>query len=106
MGGTSAVVVGHPANGVPLCGDGVRGCHGWAERHPRDAALLGWRLAPGQEAVGAPWWNRAYRGWVAWTVERDGFPALQLLFVELGDVDQAAERAAAVARFRQARRAT
>ena len=46
MGGTSDVTIGHPANGVPLCGGqlaGVLGCHGWTERHPRAAELLGWR---------------------------------------------------------------
>lgn len=107
MGGTSTLTIGHPANGVPLCGDGVRGCHGWAERHPDDAALLGWRLRPGQEAVGSPWWNRAYGGWVAWLVEDDGFPVLRLLFAELDDLDDPQIRAAALARYQdRSRRAS
>lgn len=27
-------------NCVPLCGDGTRGCHGWAEHNPADAQRL------------------------------------------------------------------
>lgn len=69
MGGTSDVSKGHPANGVPLCGDGVRGCHGWAERHPREAELLGWRLAPGTPALGAPFYTR--HGWRAWVQDEE-----------------------------------
>lgn len=33
-----------PSNGLHLCGDGVRGCHGWLEAHPIDADLMGWRI--------------------------------------------------------------
>lgn len=97
MGGTSDVVIGHPANGVPLCGDGVRGCHGWAEKNPRDARLLGWALAPGQDALEAPFYDRVY-GWRRWTAEamlEYVDPVLDLL-----DLD---DRLAALARYRVAR---
>lgn len=36
QGGTWA-----PANGLHVCGDGTRYCHGWIEAHPTDAMLLG-----------------------------------------------------------------
>lgn len=97
MGGTSDVAIGHPANGVPLCGDGVRGCHGWAEHNPIDAALLGWRLVAGELATVAPFWDRLY-GWRRWTA--DGF----LEYVDIvEDLDRVAERLAALARFQLAR---
>lgn len=96
MGGTSDVSIGHPANGVPLCGDGVSGCHGWAEHNPADAALLGWRLVSGEAATGAPWWDRVY-GWRRWT--DDGY----LEYVDPSELDRQDERAEAVRRFRLAR---
>jgi hypothetical protein len=97
MGGTSRVALGHPANGVPLCGDGTRGCHGWTEHHPTDAALLGWRLTHGEDPLVAPWWDRVY-GWRRWT--DDGF----LVYVdEVEDLDRLEQRSAALARFRRAR---
>ena len=97
MGGTSKVTIGHPANGVPLCGDGVRGCHGWAEHNPTDARLLGWALAPGQDPLEAPWWDRVY-GWRRWT--EDGF--LEYVDPELDLLDPML-RAEALVRYRQAR---
>ena len=115
IGGTSDVTIGHPANGVPLCGGqlaGVRGCHGWAERHPIDAELLGWRLAPGTPALGTPWWSQRWGMWLAWEEE----PALELgdgttipacpvvRFVDLNeDLDRALDRGFAYARMRLAR---
>lgn len=69
MGGTSDVTRGHPANGVPLCGSGTTGCHGWTEAHPDEARLLGWRLDPGQDALGSPFWTRY--GWKAWGEDRE-----------------------------------
>lgn len=98
MGGTSDRAVGSVANGVPLCGDGVRGCHGWAEHNPTDAALMGWRLVAGEDAEEAPWWDRVY-GWRVWHLEEGtGFP--DLLYVDVDeDLDRADERLAAVARF-------
>lgn len=97
MGGTSDHAIGHPSNGVPLCGDGVRGCHGWAEHNPTDAELLGWRLAPGADQLVAPWWDRVY-GWRRWTA--DGF----LTYVdEVEELDRLEERTEALRRFRLAR---
>lgn len=107
MGGTDNLSIGHPANGVPLCGDGTRGCHGWAEHNPTDAALLGWRLAPGEDALTAPWLNLAWGGWVRWVEQETEGPrpyvGIELLFASLGDVDRALERRRAINRYRLAR---
>ena len=119
MGGTSDVTIGHPANGVPLCGGqlaGVLGCHGWAERNPVDAELLGWRLAPGGSALGSPWWSQRWEAWLAWEEEPalevyDGAgladtipacPVVRFVDVEL-DLDRVDDRRAALARMRLAR---
>jgi len=101
MGGTDEVSIGHPVNGVPLCGSGTTGCHSWAEANPVDAELLGWRLAPGQPAVGTPFWSRGW-GWRAWHLDADDFPSVVYVDEE-EDLDRRDERAAALARFRQAR---
>jgi hypothetical protein len=101
MGGTSNVVIGHPANGVPLCGDGVRGCHGWAESNREDARLLGWLLTPDEDALGTPFWSRGWQ-WRTWIEEEDGCPMVAYVDVE-EDLDRAEIRAAAVARFQIAR---
>lgn len=93
MGGTSNEDISHPANGLPLCGDGVRGCHGWAEANPTAAALLGWRLAPGQPALSTPFWSRLW-GWRAWVMV-DGLPHTQLLDPDQ-DLDRLPERLAAL----------
>lgn len=103
MGGTSDVVIGHPANGVPLCGGqlaGVLGCHGWAERNPVDAELLGWRLAPGTPALGSPFYVAPWQGWRRW-VDVDGCPLIE--YVDEEDLDRPLERGDALVRFRQAR---
>lgn len=94
MGGTSDLSIGHPANGVPLCGSGTTGCHGFTEHHPRVAALLGWRLTHGEAALTAPWWHRTL-GWVRWVEEPDGF--VGIVFVH--DVDRLVEREAAHTEF-------
>lgn len=111
MGGATNVTLAHPANGVPLCGDGTRGCHGWAEHHPRDAALLGWRLAPGEDPLVAPFWNRTYRGWHRWDEEAvevyEGgqaepvarLPYVGIVRVDEDDLDRPLERGDALARF-------
>lgn len=98
MGGTSNIAIGHPANGVPLCGDGVRGCHGWAEKNRIDSTLLGWLLEPQQEALGTPFWSRIW-GWRSWGEDETGFPFMNLLY-EPEDVDRLTERNMALMRFR------
>lgn len=86
MGGTSDVTIGHPANGVALCGGqlaGVLGCHGWAERNPTTAELLGWRLAPGTVALGAPFYAYPWaEAWLAWEEDTDGTPVVRFVDVE------------------------
>lgn len=118
MGGTSDVSIGHPANGVALCGGqlaGVRGCHGWAERNPVLAELLGWRLAPGDEALGSPFYGHPWRAWLAWDEDvlelRTGgsmhvtelrTPIVRFVDVE-EDLDRVDERMVALERMREAR---
>lgn len=94
MGGTDELHIGHPGNGVALCGDGVRGCHGWAEAHPRAAALLGWRLAPGEHALDAPWWAGSW-GWRRWVQTDPGFVAHAYVDPD-EDLDRRVEREAAL----------
>ena len=101
MGGTSNIAIGHPANGVPLCGDGVRGCHGWAEKNREDARLLGWLLAPEEPALGTPFWSRGWQ-WRAWAEEEDGCPVVAYVDVE-EDLDNVPARFAALARFQMDR---
>ena len=98
-GGTSNPLIGSPANGVPLCGSGVTGCHGWTEAHPIEAELLGWRLPTGTPALGAPFWTRF--GWYAWG-EDDGF--YFVVWVDEDDLDRAADRAAAVRYYKTMRK--
>lgn len=101
MGGTSEVVIGHPANGVPLCGSGTVGCHGWVEHNANDGRLLGWVLEPGQPALGTPFWSRIWE-WRAWQQDEDGFPYVIYVDVE-EDLDRVPERMAALERFMLAR---
>lgn len=101
MGGTSRISIGHPANGVPLCGDGVRGCHGWTEKNRHDARLLGWLLEEHQDALGTPFWSRIWE-WRAWGVDETGFPFVVYVDVD-EDLDRVDERMEALVRFRQAR---
>lgn len=37
-----------------LCGDGVRGCHGWVTANPNAAAEEGWHVRPWQESLEIP----------------------------------------------------
>ncbi len=64
MGGSKDPLISTPANGVPLCGSGTTGCHGWTERHPLDARLLGWALEAHEDQLAAPFWTRF--GWRRW----------------------------------------
>jgi hypothetical protein len=59
MGGTRDARKGHPANGIPLCGSGTTGCHGWAEANPEHALALGWRLPQGADPLEWPYWSAA-----------------------------------------------
>lgn len=99
MGGTSDVTVGHPANGLPLCGSGTWGSHGWTEGHPRMAALLGWRLVSGQDALGSAFWTRF--GWRKW-VEVDGCPVVAYVDPD-EDLDELPAREEAVQAYLAAR---
>ncbi len=95
LGGTSNRAIGSPANGVPLCGDGTRGSHGWTESNPEWAELLGWRLGPGFDAEQTPFWTRY--GWRRWHIEDDGFPSI--LLVDDDDLDRTDLRRQAIATY-------
>lgn len=69
MGGSRDPLISTPANGVPLCGHGTAGCHGWTEHHPTEAALMGWALTDGQDQLEEPFWTRF--GWRLWTFEAE-----------------------------------
>lgn len=43
-GAGGSALLERPSNLVRLCGDGVRGCHGWLESHRETANLTGWLL--------------------------------------------------------------
>lgn len=103
MGGTSglaALAIGHPANGLALCGSGTTGCHGWTEKNPVAAGFLGWRLGNHEHALVTPFWQRVY-GWRCWQEEPDGF--VSVLYVDPDDLDRVPERENAVARFHRER---
>lgn len=42
------------SNCVHACGDGARGCHGWAESRVDEAAAAGFHLRPGEDAGARP----------------------------------------------------
>jgi hypothetical protein len=94
MGGTTVDDVARAVNGVPLCGSGTTGCHGWAEHHPILAELLGWRLASGSE-YGEPWWN--LQRWCRWAI-LDGCPSI--LYVDDMELDRFLQRTAAITALR------
>lgn len=89
MGGSSNAGLGHPANGLALCGSGTTGCHGWTEANPAVAALLGWRLTPGEDPLEAPYYD-AVLGWRR--VLDDGSHA----YVHDDELDRPLERGVAV----------
>lgn len=43
-----------PSNCVMLCGDGTRGCHGWVEFNPKDAAVEGFHVWSHEEPAQVP----------------------------------------------------
>lgn len=57
MGSTKDQDVRSASNGILLCGSGTTGCHGWAERHPVDAAFLGWRVSQHDSPRDVPCWR-------------------------------------------------
>lgn len=95
--GAAAILIARAANGLPLCGDGVRGCHGWTESNPEWAVLLGWRVLSGTDPEHAPFWTRF--GWQRWTyIEGDPFVA----YVDVEeDLDRVPDRLRAVEEFRR-----
>lgn len=44
MGGTTDPQINSPSNLILLCGDGVRGCHGWVESNREEARESGWGI--------------------------------------------------------------
>lgn len=96
MGGTRLTALAEAVNGVPLCGDGVRGCHGWTEAHPTEGALLGWRLEAGEDPLVAPFWTHLL-GWRRWVLD-DGTPLT--VYVTADDFDRPVERRAALTLYR------
>ncbi|WP_432420793.1 HNH endonuclease [Nocardia farcinica] len=42
------------SNLLALCGDGVRGCHGWAEANPSAAHEAGYWLRHGEQSTATP----------------------------------------------------
>lgn len=96
MGGTRDPFASSPANGVPLCGHGTAGCHGWTEHHPGPANLLGWALTVGERQLEAPFYTRF--GWRRWVVEETpGRPAFYAVaFVYDEDLDRLELRERAV----------
>lgn len=55
-----------PSNGCDLCGDGVRGCHGWVEANPRLAAAGGWRIRDRRTPDRVPVWLDAALAGPGW----------------------------------------
>jgi 5-methylcytosine-specific restriction protein A len=105
MGGSKDPAISTPANGLPLCGHGTAGCHGWTEHNPTTANLLGWALTVGEDQLVAPWWSRF--GWRVWTVEDivdrvpgslpgESLPFYAVAFVFDEDLDQREARELAV----------
>lgn len=53
-----------PSNIVALCGDGVRGDHGWVGAHPAEANVQGWSLRGGDDPLLVPIFHYAMQSWV------------------------------------------
>ena len=98
MGGTSDRGIGHPTNGVPLCGSGTLGCHSYTHSHPADGLLLGWNLPDDGDPLAAPFYDVRF-GWRRWTLD-DGFPLVE--FVSAPQ-HAPADRLEAMQRFHRAR---
>ena len=60
-----------PVNGLLLCGDGTRGCHGWLTAHPAEAAAGGWEVPSWLDPEAVPvWLAKPWPGWWLLTVEQ------------------------------------
>lgn len=83
MGGTSNNLIGHPSNGVALCGSGTTGCHGWTEAHPKHAGALGWRVSRHEDPGLIPWWTQY--GWRCWQADLTviALPDMQTMMARL-----------------------
>lgn len=55
-----------PANGLHVCGDGTRFCHGWIEGHPHYAMALGLWLPAGSDPADWPAWLHPTMWWRGW----------------------------------------
>jgi hypothetical protein len=100
MGGNRDPLIAAAPNGLPLCGSGTTGCHGWTERHPVLAELLGWRLVGMQDALDAPFWTRfGWRIWLATRMNPDSPDFYTVGYVDVDELDRHDERAAAVQEF-------
>lgn len=54
MGGSRDPAINSAANLLWLCGDGVRGCHGWIESNRNTARANGWLVPYAQDAATIP----------------------------------------------------
>lgn len=54
MGGSTAADTNRPTNLITMCGDGVRGCHGRAERDKDWARPLGYRVESWEDPAAVP----------------------------------------------------
>jgi hypothetical protein len=52
-----------PSNGLHLCGDGARMCHGWITGHPKASRDLGWAVSAYADPLVTPVLLAAH-GWV------------------------------------------
>lgn len=71
MGGTSDPLIGHPTNGITLCGSGTTGCHGWVEHHPTEAQMFGYALPSTVWPVSVP--VLTFAGWQMLTADGDAW---------------------------------
>lgn len=100
MGGTSERLIGHPANGVPLCGSGTVGCHAWAHSNHRDALQLGWNLPDDGDPFRIPFYDMRF-GWRLWVLADDHCPLVA--FVQPDELEGVPAREDAVRRLHRAR---
>ena len=73
MGGTTRTI--DTTHGIYLHGSGTTGCHGWAEAHPNEARILGWRVDQGVDPATVPVWRHNVQighCWAWLTEEADG----------------------------------